>query len=67
MTQRLGEPPRELRVVATDDGPVLFLTIAVEPRSCRCRTRTASRPSSRRRCAPQQGDLAEVVVHTEPA
>jgi cation diffusion facilitator family transporter len=66
VTQRLGEPPRELRVVATDDGPVLFLTIAVNHElSLPEAHRVASELEGALRAG--QGDLAEVVVHTEPA
>jgi cation diffusion facilitator family transporter len=66
VTQRLGEPPRELRVVATDTGPVLFLTIAVAADlSLEDAHGVASQLEEALRA--QQGDLAEVVVHTEPA
>jgi cation diffusion facilitator family transporter len=66
VTQRLGEPPRELRVVATDSGPVLFLTIAVAADlSLTDAHAVASELEEALRA--QQGDLAEVVVHTEPA
>ena len=65
VTQRLGAQPRELRVVATDTGPVLFLTIAVEPDlSLEEAHRVASELEEALRAL--QGDLAEVVVHTEP-
>jgi cation diffusion facilitator family transporter len=66
VTQRLGEPPRELRVVATDTGPVLFLTIAVAADlSLEDAHGVASQLEEALRAL--QGDLAEVVVHTEPA
>jgi cation diffusion facilitator family transporter len=66
VTQRLGEPPRELRVVSTDSGPVLFLTIAVAADlSLPDAHAVASELEEALRA--QQGDLAEVVVHTEPA
>jgi cation diffusion facilitator family transporter len=66
VTQSLGEPPRELRVVATDTGPVLFLTIAVAADlSLEDAHGVASELEEALRA--QQGDLAEVVVHTEPA
>ena len=66
VTQRLGEPPRELRVVATDSGPVLFLTIGVAADlSLTDAHAVASELEEALRA--QQGDLAEVVVHTEPA
>jgi cation diffusion facilitator family transporter len=64
--QRLGEEPRELRVIATDAGPVLFLTIAVAADlSLTDAHGIASELEEALRA--QQGDLAEVVVHTEPA
>jgi cation diffusion facilitator family transporter len=63
---RLGGPPRELRVVATDAGPVLFLTIAVDNGlSLTDAHAVASQLEEALRAG--QGDLAEVVVHTEPA
>ena len=66
VTQHLGHPPRELRVVATDSGPVLFLTIAVDTEvSLPGAHRVASELEEALRAG--QGDLAEVVVHTEPA
>jgi cation diffusion facilitator family transporter len=62
----LGEPPRELRIVDTDAGPVLFLTIALDP--------ALSLPEAHQVASEleevlrgRQGDLAEVVVHTDPA
>jgi divalent metal cation (Fe/Co/Zn/Cd) transporter len=52
--------------VATDDGPVLFLTIAVNHElSLPEAHRVASELEGALRAG--QGDLAEVVVHTEPA
>jgi divalent metal cation (Fe/Co/Zn/Cd) transporter len=66
VTERLSEPPRELRVVATDAGPVLFVTIAVAADlSLTDAHAVASELEEALRA--QQGDLAEVVVHTEPA
>jgi cation diffusion facilitator family transporter len=66
VTERLGGPPRELRVVATDSGPVLFLTIGVAAGLTLTEAhRVASELEEALRA--QQGDLAEVVVHTEPA
>jgi cation diffusion facilitator family transporter len=66
VTQRLGEPPRELRVVATDTGPVLFLTIAVAA-DLSLEDAHAVASELEEALRSQQGDLAEVVVHTEPA
>lgn len=66
VAERLGERPRELRVVATDAGPVLFVTIAVAADlSLPDAHLVASELEEALRA--QQGDLAEVVVHTEPA
>jgi cation diffusion facilitator family transporter len=66
VAHHLGEPPRELRVVATDSGPVLFLTIAVDTAlSLPDAHSVASELEEALRAG--QGDLAEVVVHTEPA
>lgn len=66
VTARMGEAPRELRVFATDTGPVLFLTIAVDAGlSLEEAHHVASELEEALRAL--QGDLAEVVVHTEPA
>jgi cation diffusion facilitator family transporter len=65
VNERTGAPPRELSVLSTAQGPVVFLTVGIEGDSSLA---TAHRFASQleeeiRRDNPQ---LAEVVVHTEP-
>jgi cation diffusion facilitator family transporter len=61
----LGQDPRELHLVDTDDGPVLFLTVTVgEGRTLPEAHRVASELEAGLRA--QHAGLAEVVVHTEP-
>jgi cation diffusion facilitator family transporter len=66
VTARLGEPPRELRVIATDAGPVLFLTIAVAG-DLALTDAHAIASELEEALRAEHSDPAEVVVHTEPA
>jgi len=66
VTERLGAPPRDLRVVATDAGPVLFVTIGVAA-DLTLPDAHAIASELEEALRALQGDLAEVVVHTEPA
>ena len=63
--QRTGHPPRELRLLRTDTGLVVFVSVAAGPAS---RLPAAHELASRleddiREAQPQ---IADVVVHTEP-
>jgi cation diffusion facilitator family transporter len=62
----LGTEPREVRFLETQGGLVLFLTLAFEPGASLAESHArAGRVEERiRRHCP---DLAEIVVHTEPA
>jgi divalent metal cation (Fe/Co/Zn/Cd) transporter len=62
----LGAEPREVRFLETDGGLVLFLTLALEPGATLAESHVrAGRVEERiRRHCPE---LAEIVVHTEPA
>jgi cation diffusion facilitator family transporter len=63
--QETGSPPRDLRVLETDEGLILFLTLALDPRTeLQVAHGTASAVEERiRRERPEIGD---VHVHTEP-
>jgi cation diffusion facilitator family transporter len=63
--ERTGQPPRELRLMRTDAGLVVFVTAAVEPdMSLADAHELASRlEDDIRRGQPH---MADVVVHTEP-
>jgi cation diffusion facilitator family transporter len=63
--ERTGAPPRRVRVLRTDGGQVVFLTLGVDPdRSLADAHRLAGELEDelRKRIA----DIVEVVVHTEP-
>jgi len=61
----LGEPPRELRFVRTDDGIVAFLTLALgASESLSDAHGRASAVEERVRTAVPE--IADVVIHTEP-
>ncbi|MDX6505194.1 MAG: hypothetical protein QOE29_2319 [Gaiellaceae bacterium] len=62
----LGTEPKEVRFLETHGGLVLFLTLALEPGATLAESHArAGRVEERiRRHLP---DLAEIVVHTEPA
>jgi divalent metal cation (Fe/Co/Zn/Cd) transporter len=62
----VGAEPREVRFLETQGGVVLFLTLALEPGATLAESHArAGRVEERiRRHCPE---LAEIVVHTEPA
>jgi cation diffusion facilitator family transporter len=65
VADRVGQPPRELRLLYTDAGVVVFVTVAAKPDMTLAQAHElASRlEDDIRRGQPQ---LADVVVHTEP-
>ena len=63
--EETGAPPRELRFVRTDEGIVVFLTVALEGGgSLAAAHDRASAVEERVRTAVP--GIADVVVHTEP-
>jgi divalent metal cation (Fe/Co/Zn/Cd) transporter len=65
VTERMGEPPRTVRLLPTDAGCVVFLTIPVKPgTSLNEAHKVASELEEILRS--QDPELADVVVHTEP-
>jgi cation diffusion facilitator family transporter len=63
--ERTGAAPRELRFLQTEDGLVVFLTLALDPASAllEAHARASEVEEEIRRALPQ---LADVSVHTEP-
>ena len=60
-----GEEPRETRVLRTDDGLVVFLTLGLAPdTTLEDAHRRASTVEERIRSAV--AGVADVIVHTEP-
>jgi divalent metal cation (Fe/Co/Zn/Cd) transporter len=60
-----GAPPRELRLLETDDGLVAFLTLGVDPDTTLAEAhRRASDVEGRIR--RERPEIADVIVHTEP-
>jgi divalent metal cation (Fe/Co/Zn/Cd) transporter len=65
VTDEVGSPPRAFRMVETDDGLVVFLTLALDPRAELAEAhRTASAVEERIR--RERPAVADVHVHTEP-
>ncbi len=60
-----GRAPRELRLYRTEDGLVIFLTLAVGPDEELARAH-AYASEIERRLREALPDIAEVIVHTEP-
>jgi cation diffusion facilitator family transporter len=63
--EQTGGAPRELRFLQTDDGLVVFLTVAFDPDSAlaEAHARASEVEQEIRRALPE---LADVSVHTEP-
>ncbi len=61
----LGRRPRELRVLRTEQGPLVLLTLPVTPNATLAEAHDVASAASRsiRRALP---GVADVVVHTEP-
>jgi cation diffusion facilitator family transporter len=61
----MGEEPRELRFVRTDEGLLAYLTLGLDPSSplAEAHARASEIEERIRRARP---DIADVVVHTEP-
>jgi cation diffusion facilitator family transporter len=60
-----GEPPRELRVLTTDEGLVAFVTLRLDPGTplAEAHSRASDVEERIRRATP---GIADVIVHTEP-
>ena len=65
VTDEMGEPPRSMRMLETDDGLVLFLTLALDPHTeLSAAHERASAVEERIRS--ESSNIADVHVHTEP-
>ena len=62
----VGREPDELRLLHTDEGLVVFLTLAVEPRATLADAHLAASDVEARIRASVPG-VADVIVHTEPS
>jgi cation diffusion facilitator family transporter len=60
-----GRAPREARVVETDDGPLAYVTLELDPATTLHQAHEHAREVKRRVRAERPG-LADVFVHTEP-
>jgi cation diffusion facilitator family transporter len=60
-----GGPPRELRLLRTDEGVVAFVTLGLDPAAslADAHARASEVEERLRRARP---DIADVIVHTEP-
>lgn len=65
VVEAVGRPPRELRVLGTDDGPVVLLTLPVPSEATLADAHDEASAVSRRIREAVPG-VADVVVHTEP-
>jgi divalent metal cation (Fe/Co/Zn/Cd) transporter len=60
-----GRPPRDLRFLTTDEGVVVYLTLALDPSTTLAQAHAeASRVEERIRAT--QPEIDDVIVHTEP-
>jgi cation diffusion facilitator family transporter len=65
VTDSLGEPPRELRLLETTEGLVAFVTLGLDPGS-RLADAHARASEIEERIRRERPDIADVIVHTEP-
>ena len=65
VAEQTGEAPRGLRVLQTDGGLVVFLTLALDPRT-ELATAHATASGVEERIRKEREEIAEVHVHTEP-
>lgn len=64
VVERIGQAPRELRLLHTDDGLVVFVSVAAPDTTLPDAHELASRLEDDIR--DRQPHMADVVVHTEP-
>jgi cation diffusion facilitator family transporter len=65
ITDTAGGPPREIRILATDVGPVVFVTVAMDDDATLAAAHAWASELEETLRAAEPG-LVEVVVHTEP-
>jgi divalent metal cation (Fe/Co/Zn/Cd) transporter len=60
-----GSPPREVRVLRTDEGLVAFVTLGFDPESTLAAAH-ARASEVEERLRSEHPEIADVIVHTEP-
>jgi cation diffusion facilitator family transporter len=60
-----GEPPREMRLVRTDEGLLVFVTLRVAPEQALAEAHALA-SEVEERIRERRPEIADVVVHTEP-
>jgi divalent metal cation (Fe/Co/Zn/Cd) transporter len=63
--ETLGREPRELRFMHTDEGLVAFLTLGLDPAASLADAH-AQASELEARIRAERGEIADVIVHTEP-
>jgi divalent metal cation (Fe/Co/Zn/Cd) transporter len=63
--ETLGREPRELRFMHTNEGLVAFLTLGLDPSSSLADAH-AQASELEARIRAERGEIADVIVHTEP-
>ena len=62
-----GRAPAKVSFRDADRGRVALIDVLLPAESAAAERAPARRATSRRRCAPRCPELADVIVHTEPA
>jgi cation diffusion facilitator family transporter len=65
VVEETGAPPRGLRMLETDEGLVIFLTLALDPRT-ELASAHATASAVEERIRGERPGIADVHVHTEP-
>jgi divalent metal cation (Fe/Co/Zn/Cd) transporter len=60
-----ASPPREVRVLRTDEGLVAFVTLGFDPESTLAAAH-ARASEVEERLRSEHPEIADVIVHTEP-
>jgi divalent metal cation (Fe/Co/Zn/Cd) transporter len=63
--EETGGVPRELRLLESEDGLILFLTLALDPASLLSEAHTVA-SSVEERIRHELPEISEIIVHTEP-
>jgi divalent metal cation (Fe/Co/Zn/Cd) transporter len=63
--ERTGSEPKKVRLLSTDAGRVVFLTVAVDPGASLTEAHQLA-GTLEEELRQRVSDIAEVIVHTEP-
>jgi divalent metal cation (Fe/Co/Zn/Cd) transporter len=63
--EQTGRAPREMHFVETDEGLVVYLTLALDPRS-ELQEAHSTASAIEERIRRERPEIAEIIVHTEP-